>query len=144
MLALYLDLCLLACCIVLHLYQSRACDNEWVIVVPGVQQTCVNQAQVLSTPKHLFYFRDVIPTLKNQTLKRLGTVKTRFYIVEMFKVCSDKAHIGCSTSAIARPGQTNASRFARQHLKIYKWNILGKNKKQTIMNHAVVVLCRLM
>jgi len=34
--------------------------------------------------KRLFLFRDVIPTLEIYTQKRLGTVKMRFYIVEMF------------------------------------------------------------
>ena len=47
-----------------------------------------------STPKRLFLFRNVIPTLEIETQKctpeidtkkRLGTVKKRFYIVEMFQ-----------------------------------------------------------
>jgi len=34
--------------------------------------------------KHLFQFRNVIPTLEIKIEKPLRTVKTRFYIVEMF------------------------------------------------------------
>ncbi len=40
--------------------------------------------QLFPIPKGLFQFRNVIPTLGIKTQKRLGTVKTPFYIVEMF------------------------------------------------------------
>ncbi len=45
--------------------------------------TCMQTHQLFSTPKRLFAFRNVVPTLENKTQKRLGTVKTRFYIVKM-------------------------------------------------------------
>ncbi len=41
-------------------------------------------AQLFSIPKRLFWFRNAIPTLGICNQKRLGTVESRFYIVEMF------------------------------------------------------------
>ncbi len=41
-------------------------------------------AQLFSIPKRLFWFTNAIPTLGVCNQKRLGTVESRFYIVEMF------------------------------------------------------------
>lgn len=40
--------------------------------------------QLFSIPKHLFQFRNVIPTREIHTQKGLGTVQTRVSIVELF------------------------------------------------------------
>ncbi len=41
-------------------------------------------SELFPTPQHLFQYRNLIPTLELYTQKHLWTVKTRFYIVEMF------------------------------------------------------------
>ncbi len=48
--------------------------------------------------KRLFQFSNVIPTLEIKREKRLGTAKTRFYIVEMFAIVTLKGFVvmaGC-------------------------------------------------
>ncbi len=45
---------------------------------------CANQ--LFSLQKRLFQFKDLIPTLENQTQKQ-GTLKMRFYIVEYAPQC---------------------------------------------------------
>ena len=42
--------------------------------------------KLFSIPKRRFFFGNVIRTLEISTQKRLGTVKTRFYIVEVLQV----------------------------------------------------------
>ena len=42
--------------------------------------------KALFNPKTSDYFRNAIPTLEIKTQRRLGTVKVRFFIVEMFHV----------------------------------------------------------
>ncbi len=48
--------------------------------------------QLFSIPKRIFYFKNVIPTLEIYAQKRLGTVRTCFYIEEILgntKVASE-------------------------------------------------------
>ena len=49
----------------------------------GKHRPSGNDKWLFPIPKRLSQFRNVIPTLEIHTQKRLGTVKTRFYIVEM-------------------------------------------------------------
>ena len=43
-------------------------------------------SQLFLILKRLFQFKNAIPILEIQTQKRLGTVTTRLYIVEMFQI----------------------------------------------------------
>ena len=55
---------------------------QLLLDVQSIHQSLKAQ-QLCSIPGSLFCFKNVIPTLETQTQKRLGTVKTRFYIEEM-------------------------------------------------------------
>ena len=60
------------------LAQSQVASHQ------GLPSWSALQLQLFSIPKHLLLFRNAIPTLEIQVEKRLGTVKRRFYIEEMF------------------------------------------------------------
>ena len=61
--------------------QVVACAlRELLLGLAGPPRNAVDTTQLFSIPECLIFFRNVIPTLQS----KLGTVKTRFYIVEMF------------------------------------------------------------
>ena len=63
--------------------------RDWLLqIMPlwGLVVALGIELQLFSIPQQLFQFKNVMPTLEVNTQKRLGTVKPRFYIVEMFQI----------------------------------------------------------
>ena len=67
------------------LHRLSACGRNFNSIDDTAIDICsMRMQQLFSLPKRLLQCRNVIPTLKIQIQKCLGTVKMCFYIVEMF------------------------------------------------------------